>query len=776
MEKILFTISQLYKGGAETALVNLLNKLDYSKYEIDLLVLNQTPVKNAVSLLESVNKKVNICNAYETEQKRNFINKVCAKTFYTVNQRNEYFASALDFVRNKRYDWAFFWGEWCSPEFVAIEVEAKKKAAWIHSDISRAEFFDADTYFGFFDRFDYFIFVSQHSKDSAIEEYPFLKNKAITIYNINDVEHIKKCAKVRVEDMKKNKPMLLTCANFRQEKNHLRQVEAMNLLKHRGIDFTWVNIGSTADKALVDKVQELCKRYNLEEDFRILGPKENPYKYMQLADVVTVLSNHESWSMVITEAKILGKIVVATKTSGALEQIEDAKTGMLTDFNATSIADAIEKILTDYKLRTCIEDNIQNFDNTADILRSFDALIGKEKIGKKYDILYVIDDINYVSGAHVATKMQIKALLKENRYITIFSTSIPNVTVRKELEGVNFIALRDVKLDQLYQRRLLGCLFDHNLTAREKKKKLHFTFYGYRKKLNYEKEILSGCREVFSEYPIVCVMSEASAYRYEVAQSAAKKKIQWIHTDYAGWRAHSDWVKQITKDDATIYEKYDVIVVLTDSISKGFTRLYPQLSSKIVVNRNLIPAHQIKEKAKPVGIKNENPVNFVTVGRMGKEKEYLRLIQILAMLKQEGYRFHWTLIGGGELLDTVRSMVVNLNLEKEIDVTGNLSNPFPRILEADVFALLSSYEGLPNTIYEALILGVPVLATNVGGIASQISDNETGWLVENTEKDITEKIKYLLLNQNEILRVKNNLKNYIYDNNQIMQITNDIFQ
>ena len=51
-----------------------------------------------------------------------------------------------------------------------------------------------------------------------------------------------------------------------------------------------------------------------------------------------------------------------------------------------------------------------------------------------------------------------------------------------------------------------------------------------------------------------------------------------------------------------------------------------------------------------------------------------------------------------------------------------MENPFPEVVKADLFALLSEFEGIPNTIFEALILGIPVLATDVGDVKSQIVD------------------------------------------------------
>lgn len=104
-----------------------------------------------------------------------------------------------------------------------------------------------------------------------------------------------------------------------------------------------------------------------------------------------------------------------------------------------------------------------------------------------------------------------------------------------------------------------------------------------------------------------------------------------------------------------------------------------------------------------------------------------------------------------------------------------MDNPFPEMLKADVFALLSDFEGLPNTIYEALILGLPVLATDVGGVDTQIEDMVNGWLVENTEKAIEKKLQWLLMNGEKILEVRENNKSYHYDNSEVMRNNDMIF-
>ena len=353
MQKLLFVISQFYKGGAETSLANLLNALDYKKFEVDFVILDQQFVEQATSLMPEINKQVHVCDAYKRYKKLNILGRVHAKFIYNASQKGAFYYTALDFVRGKIYDWAFFVGEWYTPAFVATQVKAKKKAAWIHNDLSAAEYFNTEQYFYFHECFDKYIFVSKTSQEESIKKYPFLKEKAVTIYNINDYKKIRKQAEEKIDDLviPNNKIVLLTCANLRPQKNHKRQIKVAQELKKAGIEFIWYNIGALTDTNLLKQVKNSIKQAGLEKEFLFLGPKENPYPYMKRADIITVLSDYESWSMVITEAKILEKVIVATKTSGALEQIEDRKTGILTEFSIRDITEKIIEIIQKKELR-----------------------------------------------------------------------------------------------------------------------------------------------------------------------------------------------------------------------------------------------------------------------------------------------------------------------------------------------------------------------------------------------------------------------------------------
>jgi glycosyltransferase involved in cell wall biosynthesis len=783
MKKLLFVISQLYKGGAETALVNLLNTLDYTGYEVDLIILNQEPAGDGLSLINRINKSVNICDAYKEYQSIKLKDRIRAKLQYSMNQKGAYWFTALDFVKGKTYDWAFFWGEWCVPSFVAYHVSAKKKAAWIHSDIAKASFFNCEQYFYFDDCFDHYIFVSKNSMDSALSKFPFLKGKEVLVYNISDASFIREKSKEIVKDYNRpeNKPVLITCANIREEKNHFRQIEVMAELKRRGIALQWINIGSTVEKVRVRGLKDKCKEENLEEDFLILGSKENPYKYMRQADMVAVLSDHESWSMVITEAKILGVPVIATRTSGALEQLEHGETGILTDFDVFDIADKIEDYLINRNKLNHIRQNLNEFDNTNEIISSFYSLLERDAVKNNNSgasLLYVIDDVNYMGGAHNATLTQIRNLQKEGKLdITIFSTTVPICDVRSKVPGIKFTSWRNVRLFEVYSADLIYCIGSDDFNISEKKDRLRFMLmHRFKHKYNiFEFEIIPAASKLFSKYDMVCVMSEASIFRKAASKSDCKKKIQWIHTDYCAWREKTEWTKRITEQDCIIYKKMDIIVTLSDTIRRKMINLYPELADKVTVNRNVMPVNDILNKSNNIK-KNKTIIKFITVGRIDdSSKACYRLLDILTELAEDGYLFQWTFIGNGEDYGGVVNQVENSILKDFVIMKGAMKNPFPEIKKADVFALLSTYEGLPNTIYESLIIGVPVLATNVGGISDQITNKEEGWLVPNNKTSIKESIIHVLMHPEEIYEIKKNIAQYNYDNDQVMSVNDKIF-
>lgn len=376
-KKLLFVITQFYKGGAEVSLLNLFRSLSNEEVEIDFLIFDQIILKNAHSLIPDIPEWVNVCNAAEREGYFAIVNKVINKMYLKLTNKQRYRRTAERFIKGKVYDYAFSIGEWMSPEFVATKVNALKKAIWIHTDIDKANYVNEKLLFGYDTYITKYIFVSKLSMESAINKYPVLKEKSIVIYNLLDEQRIHKMSKESIKDeLIVDKPTLLTVANLREEKNYPRQVEVMHLLKERGISLRWLNIGSTANPLILNQVKLLISKYQLQDDFLLLGVDENPYKYMSKVNAVTVLSDFESWSMVITEAKILGVPVIATKTSGALEQIKDGVNGILTEFSTINIANRIEEFVKNNFSKKRVIDEFDQSQNKQILKEFYDVIKG----------------------------------------------------------------------------------------------------------------------------------------------------------------------------------------------------------------------------------------------------------------------------------------------------------------------------------------------------------------------------------------------------------------
>lgn len=369
--KILFVITQFYKGGAEAALLNLFKKLKPEEYEIDFLILDQATFKDAKSLIDYIPPWIDVYNAAEKEGRWALVTKVIFRIWRKLTKRQLVRPSALKFIKGKQYDYAVSYGEWLPPEFVARKVIAKRKAIWVHCDIDKADYVDERILFRYDLHFTNYIFVSEKSMQGALEKYPFLKGREYIIHNMVDERKIIELAEKDCEVEKDENFILVTVANLREEKNHLRQIEVHQILKKRGLKIKWLNIGSTANIFVHEKVKEKIEKCGLESEFLLLGADENPYRYMKRADAVAVLSDHESWSLVISEAKILGIPIIATKTSGALSQLEDQVNGILCEFNAEDIANKIEDFLKDAMLQKKIRKNLKGFSMEDSTMKEF---------------------------------------------------------------------------------------------------------------------------------------------------------------------------------------------------------------------------------------------------------------------------------------------------------------------------------------------------------------------------------------------------------------------
>lgn len=143
-------------------------------------------------------------------------------------------------------------------------------------------------------------------------------------------------------------------------------------------------------------------------------------------------------------------------------------------------------------------------------------------------------------------------------------------------------------------------------------------------------------------------------------------------------------------------------------------------------------------------VKKDSDLLFVTVGRNSEEKGYVRLLDIVYRLKQEGYRFTLCLVGDGPLHSVLVKKAESLKIESFVVFTGEQDNPYKYMMQADVFICSSYSEGYSTVCTEASILGIPVLSTAVGGSYEIIETAQAGKVVGIDDEALYKGIKDIL--------------------------------
>lgn len=717
-KKLLFVINQFFKGGAETALLNLLLVLPQEQFEVDLLIFDQIKLSDTIPLIPQIPNWVNVIDTAEKEGQLAFVKKAIFKACRKLSHRQLFRRAAIRSVQEKRYDAAISYGEWFSSRLVAEYVQARRKYVWIHADMDKAAFVHPDI-LKYQQCFDRFLFASERSMAGAEQQYPQLNGRGQVVHNMVDEPRLRELSRQPVPEWfpSNGLPVLLTVANIREEKNHLRQVEVMKRLFQEGWRFYWINLGTQANRELVGRVKEAVRAAGLEDYFLLPGAVSNPYPVMGQAKAVCVLSDHESWSMVITEAKTLGIPVIATRTSGALEQLKDGKTGILCDFSAEDIAKKIEMLLDQPELGAAIQKNLSCFSACTDTMVQLEPLLMEER--KK--LAYLFDDVNYISGARNAALLQMEYLSTQAQVDLFSGQRCQDRQLRNQYRTLDLEDSRglrclstpcgDVLREEEYSWKWKCLRLVYALTARLGQEQILPQLF------------LNGAlKRLLNSYDVVCVVSEASKLRGAVSKLDGPKKIQWIHTDYAAWRTQSVWTRAVTKQDKNIYRYFDTIVCLSPRLRDRFVEIYPQFAEKIAVIPNLIDVERIQEMSmEPSEVQvDQEKLNLITVGRMEKEKRYDLILQAAKLMKERGTKFHWYLVGGGPLLEELQTISHRQNIDQDVTFTGELKNPYPLMKQCNALVLMSDYEGTPVTIDEAKVLGLPVVSRDVGGVRDQL--------------------------------------------------------
>lgn len=206
------------------------------------------------------------------------------------------------------------------------------------------------------------------------------------------------------------------------------------------------------------------------------------------------------------------------------------------------------------------------------------------------------------------------------------------------------------------------------------------------------------------------------------------------------------WIKILANVQYWVCKKADRVIVPSEYLA-GLVKGWGVDANKIFVIYNGVdfePAGINKEEArKKIGI----PGNIIlSSGRLVPWKGFKMLVKIMPKLLEINQFFRLVIVGDGPDRKLLEAMIKNLNLDKRVYLAGRKSKEelMVYLTAADMFVLNSGYEGFSHQILEAMAIGVPVIASAIGGNKEVIKQGENGFLVRyNDEFNLVEAIKGL---------------------------------
>lgn len=379
-KKILFVINTMGRAGAETALVELLRRIDKKEYSVYLYVLlGQGEMMNQIPEgVKLVNKKIDLNSVHDAEGRKHIAKKV-AKAFVkdaNIIKLLPYMASGgLDMLKKKqilpdkllwraisdgaartekRFDIAVSYIEGAAAYYVADHVNADKKVAFIHVDYEKAGYtreLDRDCYL----KFDRIFGVSDEVADVFKKVYPELEERTGVFHNMLNTDMILEKSENGTgftDDFTGIR--ILTVGRLMKQKAFEVSIRACLKLKERGENIRWYVLGEGDQRS---RLEALIKELDLEKDFLLLGATDNPYPYIKEADLYVHCSRFEGKSIAVQEAQILGKPIIVSDCSGNREQVNNNEDGIICEFKSSSIAKAIHGLIHDPEKREYIARN-----------------------------------------------------------------------------------------------------------------------------------------------------------------------------------------------------------------------------------------------------------------------------------------------------------------------------------------------------------------------------------------------------------------------------------
>lgn len=272
------------------------------------------------------------------------------------------------------------------------------------------------------------------------------------------------------------------------------------------------------------------------------------------------------------------------------------------------------------------------------------------------------------------------------------------------------------------------------ITERIENRGIKIKYLG--KKRGFDPSIISKMRKIIKAYQpdVIHTHRYVLPYAFLASMGFKAKRVHTVHNV-----AQKEQTKVGKIINRVLFRYFNVVpVALSKEIQRTIQEVYGLPDNRIPVVFNGIDLSRciVKES-----YARKDTFTVLHIGRFMDVKNHELLLRSFARFKGQHSDARLQLLGDGELKENMMQLAGQLNITDAVEFAGLQSNVYPWLHNADVFILPSKFEGMPMTLIEAMGTGLPIIASNVGGIPDMLSSQKEALLIEPKEEKIIEALE-----------------------------------
>ena len=285
---------------------------------------------------------------------------------------------------------------------------------------------------------------------------------------------------------------------------------------------------------------------------------------------------------------------------------------------------------------------------------------------------------------------------------------------------------------------------DNEFKITDKMKSRKFTYYEIPEKGKFDPSVLRALQGIVEKHDINLIHGhdyKTDFFAYLLRKWYLKRPVKLVSTAHA-WVMIGPRGWLYRRLDLWLMNRFDHLIAVSEAtkaemVSAGI----PDRSITVIHNGidtdTWSPGSTPEDLRDALGFKGVFPV-IGYVGRVMPEKDLETWILSAATVAEHYPQAQFLLVGDGRdssTLEQLNDLGVRLGIQDRLNFIGYRENLLPVYATMDLFVLSSLREGLPNSVLEAMAMGLPVVSTDVGGTRELVADGETGYIVPQKDPD-----------------------------------------